>query len=383
MNILHLLSWFPTPENPTLGNFCLRMIKALPEDCRSVVLSVCEGDAQRKWFKIREIQEDGCVHVQVVAAPSRSRLLRLCRKWLLYQYGLAYVKKQYFRPDLLHVHVAFPAGRLALQWHRWYGYPYVLTEHWTIYQPQNTALLQGALKRRIRRVARHAAMIMPVSQDLQRNMEALGIQRPFRVIYNVVDPNLFRLASAVEGRKKRMLHVSTLRDEAKNFSGILRTLVRLRKERDDFELHVIHDYAAPAFEQFVRENGLNDCVFFHGKKTAAEVAEAYAASDFLLLFSRFENLPCVIVEAMASGLPVLSTDVGGIAEILAPERGVLIPSEDEEALLLGLRQLLDNCRSYDKRSIRDYAVRTFSSAIIGKQLSDAYTTVLQKKSGRD
>ena len=112
------------------------------------------------------------------------------------------------------------------------------------------------------------------------------------------------------------------------------------------------------------------------------MAEAYALSDFLLLFSRFENLPCVIVEAMASGLPVLSTDVGGIAEILSPERGLLIASEDEEALLQGMRQLLDTCHTYDKEAIRAYAVRTFSPAVIGRQLAEVYAEVLGEGSLR-
>ena len=48
MNLLHLLSWFPTPDDPTMGNFCVRMIDALPEDCHSVILSVCDGNLEAK-----------------------------------------------------------------------------------------------------------------------------------------------------------------------------------------------------------------------------------------------------------------------------------------------------------------------------------------------
>ena len=74
----------------------------------------------------------------------------------------------------------------------------------------------------------------------------------------------------MQGSKKHILHISTLRDEAKNFSGILHTIERLRQQRDDFELHVIHDYDAPEFKAFVKEHNLSDCVFFHGKKTSAD-----------------------------------------------------------------------------------------------------------------
>ena len=180
----------------------------------------------------------------------------------------------------------------------------------------------------------------------------------------------------MQGSKKQMLHISTLRDEAKNFSGILRVVKRLRQQRDDFELHVIHDYEALEFKSFVEENNLSDCVVFHGKKTSVEVAEAYQKADFFVLFSNFENLPCVIVEAFASGVPVLSTSVGGIAEILSPERGILIPQGDEDALLQGMDQMLDHCHEYDRAAIRQYALNTFSNDIIGKQIFEAYKEVV-------
>ena len=217
---------------------------------------------------------------------------------------------------------------------------------------------------------------MPVSLDLQRCMEGHGIHNHYKVIYNLVNTDMFRLGEAKTEQKKRILHISTLRDEAKNFSGILRTIERLRQQRNDFELHVIHDYEAPEFKAFVKEHNLSDCVFFHGKKTSAEVAQAYQNADFFVLFSNFENLPCVIVEAFASGLPVLSTAVGGIAEIVSPERGILIPQGDEDALLQGMIQMLDHYQDYDSETIRKYAVETFAADNIGQQIYQEYQKVL-------
>ena len=218
---------------------------------------------------------------------------------------------------------------------------------------------------------------MPVSLDLQHCMEGHGVHNRFQVIYNLVNTDIFRLGEAKTGNKKHMLHISTLRDEAKNFSGILRVIERLKQQRDDFELRVVHDYEAPEFKAFVKEHNLADCVIFLGKKTSAEVAEAYQKADFFVLFSNFENLPCVIVEAFASGVPVLSTSVGGIAEIVSPERGILIPQGDEEALLQGMNQMLDHCRDYDRAAIRDYAIKTFAAQNIGRQIFEVYKRVLE------
>ena len=391
MNILHLLSWFPSPDDPTLGNFCVRMIDALPEDCHSVILSVCDGKDLTKSFEIKEIEGTHHTHVQIYIHPPKINVIRKLKMLRMYQYGLRYIKKHFFKPDLIHLHVAYPLGQVALLWKRLFGYKYVMTEHWTIYQPQNKAVLVGGLKKKIVKIANNAELIMPVSLDLQRCMEGHGVHNRFKVIYNLVNTDMFKLRQSpcidsslpsdlprndMQGSKKRMLHISTLRDEAKNFSGILRVIERLRQQRDDFELHVIHDYDAPEFKAFVKEHHLEDCVIFHGKKTSAEVAEAYQKADFFVLFSNFENLPCVIVEAFASGVPVLSTSVGGIAEILSPERGILIPQGEEDALLQGMNQLLDHSSEYDREAIRQYALSTFSNEIIGRQIFEAYKEVV-------
>lgn len=376
MNVLHLLSWFPTPDDPTLGNFCVRMIDALPEDCHSVILSVCDGKNMTKSFEVKAIPGAHHTHVQIYIRPPKINAIRKLKMLRMYQYGLKYIKQRFFNPDLIHLHVTYPLGQVALLWKKLFGYKYVLTEHWTIYQPQNKDVLVGKLKRKIVKIANNAELIMPVSLDLQRCMEGHGVNNRFKVIYNLVNTDIFRLGSTQTENKKHMLHISTLRDEAKNFSGILRVVERLRQQRDDFELHVIHDYDAPEFKAFVKEHHLDDCVIFHGKKTSAEVAEVYQQADFFVLFSNFENLPCVIVEAFASGVPVLSTSVGGIAEILSPERGILVPQGDEDALLQGMIQMLDHSSEYDHQAIRDYAIKTFAAQNIGQQIFEAYKKVV-------
>ena len=390
MNILHLLSWFPRPDDPTLGNFCVRMIDALPEDCHSVILSVCDGKDMTKSFEVNEIKGAHHTHVQIYIRPPKINALRKLKMLRMYQYGLNYIKKHFFHPHLIHLHVAYPLGQVALLWKKLFGYKYVLTEHWTIYQPQNKDVLVGKLKKKIVKIANNAEVIMPVSLDLQHCMEGHGVHNRFQVIYNLVNTDMFKPCidslqhtdlggNDMHGdkAKKQMLHISTLRDEAKNFSGILRTIERLRQQRDDFELHVIHDYDAPEFKAFVKEHNLSDCVFFHGKKTSQEVAQAYQDADFFVLFSNFENLPCVIVEAFASGVPVLSTAVGGIAEIVSPERGILIKSGDEDALLQGMNTLLDHSQEYNRAAIRDYAIKTFAAQNIGQQIFEVYQKVVK------
>ena len=377
MNILHLLSWFPKPDDPTLGNFCIRQINALPDDCHSVILSVYEDKHLHGKPFIDQQQGEHFIHLQIHFAAPKCKILKKIKILQLYQYGLKYVQKHFFNPDLVHLHVAYPLGQVALLWKKIYGIPYVLTEHWTIYQPQNDDLFKGRWKRLITRIGNNAAAILPVSQDLQSNMERAGIHNDFHVIYNSVKTDIFHLGEKIHAEKKQILHISTLRDEAKNFSGILRTLERLKNIRTDFELHVIHDYEALEFKRYVKEHELDDVVFFEGKKTPEEIADFFNRSDFFLLFSNFENLPCVIVESFASGVPVLSTDVGGIAEIVNDTRGRLLTAKDEDALLEQLQFMIDHAGNFNKTEIRNYAVETFGSEQIGKKIRDVYDKAMR------
>ena len=368
LNILHLLSWAPTPDNPTLGNFCFRHISALPDNCRSVVLLVTTG----KTVSITQSEEEHYTQVRVSVRYSRCSAVRKWRIWRGYQRGLAYVRQHIFEPNLVHLHVTYPAGLVALRWNKRYRLPYVITEHWTGYQPQNRAQLSRAKLALLKRITQNAKAIMPVSQDLADNMQRCGLSGHYRVIYNVTDTALYMLRDSEPHERKQILHVSTLRDEAKNFSGILRVMERLHQQRNDFVLNVVHDYEAPQFQEYVKQHGLADTVIFHGRKSAEELAEMYRHSDFLLLFSNFENLPCVIIEAFACGLPVVATRVGGIAEIVNAERGLLVDARDEDALYESTNHLLDHAREYGAEDIRRYAVATFAPKVIGGQIAEVY-----------
>lgn len=368
-NILHLLSWFPRPDAPTAGNFCLNHIRSVSDYVNSVVLSAYIDPAVKR--RTVEIIDYGnfqqvLIHVPTSLLPNSLQLFRA------YNFGLKYIQKNFFEPDLVHLHVALPLGRVALFWKRHHHLPYILTEHWTIYQPQNAGMMTPKIRQRIQEIAENAEVILPVSYDLQVNMMRLGITRPFRHIPNVVDTNLFHPVPKGPHEVKHILHVSTLRDEAKNISGILRVIKQLSETRHDFVLDVIHDFDKPEFVQYVKNNHLEERVVFHGKKEGAELASFYANADFFLLFSNFENLPCVLIESFASGLPVITTDVGGIGEIMDESRGILLHAGDEATLLQSVNWMLDHCQEYDSQKIQEYAEAHFSMQVIGEQLLRVY-----------
>jgi len=307
--------------------------------------------------------------------------------WLLAQRrGLRAVKRHWAgaRPDVVHAHVLFRPAAWArwLRW--WHGIPYVLTEHWTAFQPANVGRL-GWLKRRLAGwLVRQATAFTPVSADLGQALAALGgINTHTVIIPNVVDTKLFH-PPTVPSSRAGLLHVAAFNEQAKNLSGLLRTVARLSHEQPDLpglQLRVAgYGPAEATLHHLAQELGLlaNGTVFFLGKLSPAQVAAEMRQATCLVLFSNYENLPCVLIEAQASGLPAVATRVGGIPKLL-PEAslGLLIPPGDEAALARALCEVLTATPGrFDAVRLRARAVAYYSYPAVGQAFGAVYARIL-------
>ena len=206
-----------------------------------------------------------------------------------------------------------------------------------------------------------------------------GLQGNYQVIPNVVNTNIFTEHPKDIPLKKKILHISSFQDGHKNISGIIRVIKKLSVMRQDFSLHCItNGNQKPFIEQAEKLKILNSYVFFHGGKTTEEIAEFMQQSELLILFSNYENLPCVILEALSCELPVVSTDVGDISRYVSEKFGTLVKAGDEEGLLNAIDSIFDNLEQYDGKMMHEYVEKNFSYPAIGKKFHDIYSEVLNK-----
>jgi len=235
-------------------------------------------------------------------------------------------------------------------------------------------------------VVKNASAVMPVTANLKEAMLDWGLQnRNYVIIPNVVDVNLFKPAERVaQGEIKKLIHLSCFSDEFKNISGILRVMKRLSEKRNDFTLKLVGEGEdLQAMKDYAGQLGITGkYVSFEGLKENQELVDLLAASDAMVMFSNAENLPVVMLESFACGVPVISTRVGGIHEHLNNERGMLTEPRNEDSFLINLNNLLDNLHQYNGQKIREYAVSHFSEKVIGKTIFDVYLTVLKEKGGK-
>jgi len=97
----------------------------------------------------------------------------------------------------------------------------------------------------------------------------------------------------------------------------------------------------------------------------------------MLLFSNHENLPVVMLESYACGVPIISTNVGGIHEHVNENLGRLVERGDEKAFLNELKNFMKKPDTYNQQKIREYAMENFSNKIIGKTLFKTYLMALK------
>jgi teichuronic acid biosynthesis glycosyltransferase TuaC len=147
--------------------------------------------------------------------------------------------------------------------------------------------------------------------------------------------------------------------ERKGFHRVIACLPELMKEFP--ELHYLAvgsagpegDFSARLRAQ-VAQLGLGDHVRFLGALPPEEVRRAVSAADVSVLATRNEGWANVLLEAMACGVPVVATDVGGNAEVVCrDDLGTIVRFDDHAALLAALRDALR--RDWDRAAIRRYA----------------------------
>ncbi|MCX6286372.1 MAG: glycosyltransferase [Bacteroidetes bacterium] len=388
MKILFLTRWFP----PYAGIFIERHAQAVSLFNELAVLAILPGETSSGLKPVTDDNADhpGFTVIRYVYRPSRCRIgmvagmINLIRFVIRAFAGFRYISKHYGSFDLIHVHILTRAAIPAFLLNLLTGIPYIISEHWTRYIPENWGFT-GIVRRSLTRLIVHrASAVITVSDFLKTAMQDCGLRnKKFIIIPNTVDTTMFTIAGKNKGKQaKRILHVSNFHEQAKNIHGILRVIKILHEQRKDFEILFIggREPALGEARKYASDLGLESPgVIFKGPIPADELADAYRESSFLLMFSNFESFSIVIPEALSCGTPVLATSAGGITEYFSTNSGRLISPGDELALLDNLNFMLDHYESFDPEYLGGFIESRFGLKKVGSQFDELYRSVLNRQ----
>jgi glycosyltransferase involved in cell wall biosynthesis len=206
-----------------------------------------------------------------------------------------------------------------------------------------------------------------------------------QVVYNGTDTELFRPDPAVKKIPRRLIFVGNTEDRKKGIRYLLEALLYLPR---DVTLTVV-DGGAPRrllMEELMKKFHLGGRVSCTGKIPTEEVARLYRQAEIGVTASVYEGFGFPAAEAMASGLPVVSTTGGALPEVVGPdgEAGFLVPPRDPIALAAAIVKLLDDAprRRAMGEAGRHRVERLFSWDVACRNMAETYQRDIDRKRSR-
>jgi glycosyltransferase involved in cell wall biosynthesis len=379
--VLHIAKWFPNRDDDLEGIFTKRHIDSTNPYFNSVVFyarasSLVEGN---KFFIIEEsTYENQWIFTAyykrtITGFAIVDKLIKLFLYLIVMNKLLKQALKQFGKPVLLHAHVLVRAPLIAYLFSRRLRIPYVVTEHST-YFTSTAKFSLYSIKNLIRKfLIRRACAVITVSLDLEQGMKRFGLSNTNYVrVFNSVNTRVYKYMPKVSD-SINILHISEFNNEHKNVLGLLNVIKRLHDTQTKFIFHLAgYGKDLKDILDFIKIHRLNDCVVYHGKLKEDQLAKLYNLADVFVLFSNKENMPCVIEEALCCGTPVISTDVGGIKEVLGESNGILINRANQEALYSELMKIVEHKVKFEPIDIADSAAQLFSFESVGIRLNEIY-----------
>ncbi len=383
LKILFLPRWYPNRFDPMPGLFFQRQAEVLVDSCEVAVLSVHPGKDVPNRYELDMAWENGVFAVRVYyripkkEIPVLGRILKIYRYYKANAIGMKMLRT--YKADIVHVHVLTRTGVIALINKIRNKTPYIVSEHWSRYFPENKSYNGWFRKFLTRIVVKKAGAVIAVSAKLKEAMQAYRLDnRHFEIIPNLVEVDKFvPSVNKALPDTRRVVHISCFDDRSKNITGFLRAIKKVTEIKSDFICDMIGE--GPDFEKcrsYAYSLGLRDVVIFKGLQTDGALISLLNTADFLVQSSNFETFGTSIIESLACGVPVVSTRVGIATEVIHTVNGILVAPRDEEAMAAAIVEMLGICRQFDHEIIREEIVSTFNSATVTSRLIEIYQQVL-------
>jgi 1,2-diacylglycerol 3-alpha-glucosyltransferase len=290
--------------------------------------------------------------------------------------------------DLVHIHTPFIAHYAGVRCARRAGVPCVATYHtfFEEYLHHYVPMLPHALSRFLARsftrsqCAAVQALIAP-SEPMRAVLEAYGVHTPIHILPTGLAPDrfrsgnggAFRAEAGIEADRPLVTYIGRVAHE-KNIGFLLQMFVQVLKSLPRALLVIAGEGPArAALRARVAALGLDAHVHFAGYLARdSALLDCYAAADVFVFASRTETQGLVLLEAMAQGVPVVSTAELGTRSVL-PGSGALIVPEERGAFAAAVVRVLGDAQLRADMAARGRAhARTWSSAAMARRLADIY-----------
>ena len=277
--------------------------------------------------------------------------------------------------DLIHAHGAVLNGTLALKLAKYWNIPFVLTEHTGPF----ASVVKGKVKHFwVKKIMEKAAMVLTVSNHLKNEIAENKIYpKRIEVTYNPVNTELFKLKK--DTLFKNIVFAGRL-DENKGGLRAVKAFHIFNKINPDWTFTLCGDgREMDAIKQYVTIHQMERVVVIKGMLNEEEVAAIFQASDVFISPTQFESFGMAIAEAMACGLPVITTNKTAPKEYVTKNNGVLLNVDDIQEMAKALSDITSNLHQYHAENSRTQIVNQFGFNNFGQRMFSIYTSLMTEK----
>lgn len=390
MKILWLASWYPNLYEPVNGDFIQRHAQAvaelIPVDVIHVVQAGHRLPLEEQVWTNKKGNLTEYIHTFKFTAWGNNWLDKIRYNILYHRYYkkniATYIAKN-GRPDLIHVHVPVKAGLIAIEIFKQYRIPFIVSEQSSHYEPASPDYFfkrSSYFQRNTKRIFRKAIAVTNVSATIGKKLLSIFDIKNYRTIHNLVDTDLFYYQPKERDNILRFLHVSAM-GEQKNPAGILKALAQFNNLFKDWECTFCGPYKND-LQLLTKQLGLEKQVQFTGEIAYNQVALAMQQADVFVLFSNHENFPCVVIEALCCGVPVISANAGGVVEAVNQSNGVIVEAANIDDLAKALHKVASNIDHYERSEISKNAITRYNRQKIAAQFVELYYEIINKNDGK-
>lgn len=289
-------------------------------------------------------------------------------------------------PDIIIAHSTIWAGYVAARIKEIYNIPYILVEHRSRFA-RDVEAAQKMIREWyfpfIRSSLVKADKIVTVSEAVDNQIISIspGIRNKINTIPNLIDTDFFTLPEKTRGKEPFIIVSFGILEHVKGFDILIKAFAEFtRKFEGEFFLRIGgRGTKFRKLRQLASELGVGDRVSLHGYVPREEVKREMQLANLFVLPSRFEAFGVVLIEAMATGCPVISTFSGGPEFIVKKNCGILVETEDVEALSDAIAQIYQQYESYDAETIRQEVINNYTKEVIRDRYHQLIREIINEK----
>lgn len=284
-------------------------------------------------------------------------------------------------PDLIHAHNCFYAGALAKEIKKIYNIPYMVTEHSSMFYQNISQYQKSFLDEIYLNSDIFSCVSLALKNRVLANINTEIEDKDIVILPNAIDP-LFDEIDALNLDRNHsklfsFINIGNLVD-VKNHELLIEGFNEVFKINPNIRLKIIgHGPLHKKLVNKVKKLNLENQIIFLGYRDKNFIKNELLKSDAFILSSRFETFGIVVAEALACGLPVITTPCQGPNMLINDTNGIIIQEHDQKLLAKAMQSLFNNDINYDKSKIRQDCIESFGQKAFKIKILELYSKILK------